>query len=254
MDTSNDTLTCTKCGNEYPATPEYFKPDKRNRTGFSSWCKACHRDYNKRYYDKNLERERARKLDYRNANSERARETSREYHRTHKDADREQMRRWRAANHERSNEIARQTYRRHRDRYLAKFKEHYRKHPEKFRLQSVLRKSRVRNMPTAFTRKDWRYALAYFDNRCAACGRPEDMWTRLAADHWIPVTSADCPGTIPTNIVPLCHAMPGVPAGEPCCNQSKFNHDPLKWLQKRFGKREAKRIAKRVQEFFETIS
>lgn len=254
MDTLNNTLVCTKCGNEYPATLEYFKPDKQKRNGLCSWCRACCNLDSKRRYNADIENQRQRSLNWRNDNIERARETTREYHRTHLEADREQARRWRSSNHERSNEIARQTYRRHRDRYLTKFKERYRKHPEKFRLQRLLRKSRVRNMPTTFTRKDWQYALTYFDHRCAVCGRSEDMWTTLAADHWIPVTSPNCPGTIPTNIVPLCHAMPGVPAGEPCCNQSKFNHEPMDWLVKRFGKRKANELYQRVQEYFETIS
>lgn len=253
MDTPNDTLVCTKCGNEYPATLEYFKPDKKKRNGWFSWCRTCCNADSKRRYHADIDVHRQRSLEWRNANIERAREITREYHRTHKEEDWEQARRWHAAHPDYHREQANLYYWRHRDRHLAYNKERYRKHPEKFRLYSVLRKSRVRNMPTAFTRKDWRYALAYFDNRCAVCGRSEDMWTKLAADHWIPVTSPHCPGTIPTNIVPLCHAMPGVPAGVPCCNQSKFNHEPLDWLQKRFGKREAERIAKRVQEYFETI-
>jgi hypothetical protein len=68
----------------------------------------------------------------------------------------------------------------------------------------------------------------------------------MAADHWIPLASPDCPGSIPTNIVPLCH-------GEGGCNNSKGKHNPVEWLDRRFGKRKAKQVLARILAYFDTL-
>lgn len=50
---------CTKCGQEFPATIEYFPPRKRNINGLNSECRGCKRAYN-RTYDKKIERKEKR--------------------------------------------------------------------------------------------------------------------------------------------------------------------------------------------------
>ena len=39
---------CTKCGNEYPATIEYFRSDKRNKSGLGAWCRECFMEWQKK--------------------------------------------------------------------------------------------------------------------------------------------------------------------------------------------------------------
>ncbi len=45
--------TCTKCGDEHPATTEYFPPHKWTKDKLDSWCRFCHRkasrECNKKY-------------------------------------------------------------------------------------------------------------------------------------------------------------------------------------------------------------
>ncbi len=89
---------------------------------------------------------------------------------------------------------------------------------------------RKRGLPDTFTQQDWERALEYWNHRCAVCGRPRGLWHTLAADHWIPLTAPDCPGTVPTNIVPLCH-------GEVGCNNSKGKKMPDAWLEERLGQK-----------------
>jgi len=46
-----EVLTCTKCKTDQPFSS--FPPDKRNRSGYSSWCKSCHSDITREWHSKN---------------------------------------------------------------------------------------------------------------------------------------------------------------------------------------------------------
>src|SRR5260221_10168955 len=94
--------------------------------------------------------------------------------------------------------------------------------------------TRKRELPNTFTNKDWQRALEYWDHRCAVCERPRGLWHTLAQDHWIPLTNKECPGTTPTNMLPLCHGTDG-------CNNSKGKRRPETWLYQKLGKRRAER-------------
>ncbi len=43
---------CPKCKKEYPLDSKYFYRDKKNKDGFSNWCKECHNKSNKQSYKK----------------------------------------------------------------------------------------------------------------------------------------------------------------------------------------------------------
>lgn len=38
-------LTCTRCKEAKPGTPEYFPPHNKKRNGFDSWCRMCRATY-----------------------------------------------------------------------------------------------------------------------------------------------------------------------------------------------------------------
>lgn len=100
--------TCTKCGNEYPATAEHFHRRQASSDGFASRCKSCCREYRCKhpqnlhdYYVSHKEEciERCRRwrlaqpdfnqryLEYRQnwlaVNADRVRETTRRYRHEH---------------------------------------------------------------------------------------------------------------------------------------------------------------------------
>jgi hypothetical protein len=121
------------------------------------------------------------------------------------------------------------------------------------KIAAIQRRARQAQLPDTFTREQWLAALQYFGHKCAACGQPEDFWCRLAPDHWIPLTDPrpDNPGTVATNIVPLCHAKG---ASGRSCNNSKSNKDPEIWLKEKFGVRKAREISRRIHAYFDSLN
>jgi len=57
--------TCTKCGNEYPATMEYFSTHKQTKDKLQSWCRKCVGKIQKDYQRHNRKRINEVKRKYR---------------------------------------------------------------------------------------------------------------------------------------------------------------------------------------------
>ncbi len=270
--TAPQTRVCSKCGNEYPLTAEYW----HKRLGdFQYCCKACRRTYSREYYAANLEKEKQ----YREVNYEKRLAYSRVYHAEHREKRREYSRVYREENPEKVR-LSRKTYREahreqhraynrvyyvanreklrvyarayhaeHREKKRSYAREYNRLCPEMMKVRFQRRRARQRGLPAEYTAADWLRALDYFNGCCAVCGRQlSDLFgTHTAAqDHWIPLSAPDCPGTIPTNMVPLCHGIDG-------CNNSKHARRPDEWLIERYGKRKAAAILRRIAEFFEWV-
>ena len=76
------TKCCTKCGEPYPATTEYFPP---KRGGLGSWCRNCLKVANREYRQKNKESiAESERLRY-DKNVEKRREQNRESYRRMKE-------------------------------------------------------------------------------------------------------------------------------------------------------------------------
>jgi hypothetical protein len=56
----------------------------------------------------------------------------------------------------------------------------------------------------------------------------------------------DNPGTVPTNILPLCHGVRG-------CNNEKFNRNPAVWLVEKLGQEAAERKLAEIEAYFEYV-
>ena len=85
-----DTKKCTKCGEEKPATPEYFNRTTRTKSGLISQCKSCKNKYfkeNPEYYKKYREENREKVK----AQSKKYREENPEYHKKHYAKNREKL-------------------------------------------------------------------------------------------------------------------------------------------------------------------
>ena len=65
-----DFKKCTGCGEEKPATAEYFYREKGGKGGLKAACKVCHRQSVSLYYKENPEKISAHKKKYRKENRE----------------------------------------------------------------------------------------------------------------------------------------------------------------------------------------
>ena len=75
---------CSKCGEIYPLTSEYFPIRKIAKDGFDSWCKECKRSYYKEHYTKNKESISECHKSYYQKNKDRLRKRVSDYQKTEK--------------------------------------------------------------------------------------------------------------------------------------------------------------------------
>lgn len=268
MSSVPSSMPCSKCGVEYPLTSEFFIPTKANRYGLSGQCRKCINQREKERYWENpeLARSKARKK-YKN-NPEPPKQRRRDYYKTphgkvvHNASSRE----WRKNNPDKVKASKKRDYEKHKPKRLATMRRNYPKHkaatmlrarewakrnPEKVKANTLKRIIRKRNLPMNYRASDWIIALEYFGYKCAVCGydcsSPQDDRV-FAQDHWIPMEykGADNPGTVPANIVPLCHGTGG-------CNNLKHDFMPDVYLRKYFDDDKANEILKRITEYFEWV-
>jgi uncharacterized protein YlaI len=138
----------------------------------------------------------------------------------------------------------------HRPSTLAAEKRYAVKNPDKIKAKrrrgALLRNARKRGLPSAFSLAEEAFCRAYFDYACAACGNEEGFQWTISLDHWIPLSSPECPGTVASNIIPLCNGVGG-------CNTRKQGKDPETWLLARFGPRKARQILAKINAYFAVV-
>jgi predicted restriction endonuclease len=242
-----------------------FSKNRTKKDGLQATCKDCLNARNSKYYSDHQETLLASRKQYRADNEELIKLQRRKYH---------------AENRDRLNQKLRERYAAKRDVYAVyrrKYKREHREHiqeynrlycrvnraritarkrlyraenPEKYKVYTQKRRTQKLNLPNKFTEYDWAYCLAYWNYRCAICGRSVDKdYTgyTLAADHWIPLSDPrpDNPGTVPENMLPLCHGING-------CNNSKKNLEPISWLFRYLGDSAEQKLLE-ITKYFESI-
>lgn len=221
-------VVCRACGITKPATTEYFPPYKSGR--LRPRCRKC-----------------ANKLTeaWNSAHHEYILEAGREWYKENKVSHLENSRRWREKNRDRTAIMYKQWREKNRARVEQNQRNWRLNNHEKRKVTAYRRRARKLSLPDAFSATDWQYAIDHFGGCCAVCGRPPGLWHTLAADHWIPLTSPDCPGTVVWNMVPLCHGNDG-------CNNSKFNRLASEWLIDKFGTRKGRAILRKIEAFLDS--
>jgi hypothetical protein len=211
--------TCTKCGQTFPATTEYFYKQKSGKYGLQARCRPCTILVCRKWC---------------NDHREQKREIDKKWYRENIEFARGQRTAWR---------------KKHNERHKSMIRRWFHSHPEQSRIHTHKRRARVRSLPNALTPQQWQHAINHFNGCCAVCGRQaNDLFAThsLSMDHWIPISNVDCPGTVAWNIVPLCHGQDG-------CNNSKNDRPAMVWLIEKFGKRKASEVMRRILEYLESV-
>lgn len=229
-----------------PATHDYFNRTKRSRDGFYFYCRLCSREDGRKNWRKPEYQEKVKAKTHSQEYLAKSRAYQKE-RRTRPDVKAKKS----EYNREYNQRQEVKQYRRDYDK-TGKRKEYlreYGKSPKRLRYMRIVvsrRKARKQTLPNTLTVEQWTRCLEYFHYTCAVCCRQlNDLLSthEANADHWIPIASAGCPGTIATNIVPLCGGVNG-------CNNIKGKQDPTEWLNARFGKRKARAILGRIEIYF----
>ena len=85
---------CSKCQVEKPLAD--FSPNKNYRDGFTTWCKECHRSYNREHYQANREKKRSQHHAWYLANTDKVKASTRDRREANPEVFREYIRQYRA--------------------------------------------------------------------------------------------------------------------------------------------------------------
>ncbi len=113
-----------------------------------------------------------------------------------------------------------------------------RSNPLRKRAMDLKREARKRSFPFDWTAEHATQALKHFGHACAACRTPFGLVADLQWDHWVPLNNPNCPGTVRTNMVPLCNK----------CNVTKSDRDANEWARCSFGQ-DANQVLRRIEAY-----
>lgn len=200
------TKICTKCGEEKPATAEYFRKAKGGKNGLRGQCKVCDKEYNKEYnepYNKQYRKEHADKV----------KECCDRYYKENADKIKEYGKQYRIENKEKIKE---------------KDKLYRRSNPQRTAFHKQNRRARAKELPATLTVEQWERIKDDFGNRCAYCGKKK----KLEQEHFISLSKGG--GYEYGNIIPACKS----------CNCSKGDKEYFEWYpEQEFYSKERERKA-----------
>lgn len=246
------TKQCTKCGEKFPATSEYFNKNIKSSDGLHPNCKACRRKYRemnadhiylqkKNWRDNNPEKEKLRVDTWIENNKDHYLSTKREYYEEHKDAILSAQKEYYEANKEYINARNSDSYQKNKSVIRVKASQSYfanpikqiearsrskkwrEDNPEEFKAamkrHTAIRRARERKVEGCFTNADLFDIYKKQNGRCAYCSSPInfEQSNQVHLDHIIPIVLG---GTNwPTNLAFACRS----------CNLSKGKKTLSEW-------------------------
>ena len=147
---------------------------------------------------------------------------------------------------EKRNAYSRENHAKNADAINARHAEYLKENPQVVRRYNQRRKAHQRGLPHTFTPAQEAFMFAYWQHACAICGNQQGFFWTLVGDHVIPLSSPSCPGTVASNMIPLCNGRGG-------CNSSKKHQAMEPWLLKRVGPQKTKKILKAIATYFAEV-
>jgi hypothetical protein len=231
------TKTCTKCGET--KSIEAFRLHR-------SSCRQCELDAVKHWYAAHKEEKRAYDRAYQETHREERRAKGRAYNKEHYVERRGQYRSYREAHKEERRIYNRIYQQEHRSEIALRMRTYKASHRVQQANLQRNRAAKKKALPDTFTHEQEQFCRQYFHYTCVYCGKEEGFLWCVAMDHFIPLDSPLCPGTVITNMLPACSGQDG-------CNISKKNREPHAWLIRKFGKRKATAILRKIEAYFAVV-
>lgn len=166
------------------------------------------KEYHKRWYIKNRERELKKSKEWKENNPEYFKEYNKNYYLDNKDKIKKQSEEWRR------NHPYKQWQRENKKRFLECKRKWLKSEKGKASNQRshIKRRANEKNMVNTLTYKEWLDILKKFNYRCAYCGKDLfDLFNKPERDHIIPISKGG--DNTKENIVPACRS----------CNAKKHN-------------------------------
>lgn len=193
---------CSVCGEEQPATPEFFTRNKQGQDGLRSMCKECQQKKNRGWHANNKAKSAEQGKLYRLKNKDQIKKRMAAYYLENRNRYAENSRKWYAANHERQLEIGRQWSRRN---------------PEKRRQKHNAYRAKKRAAEGTYTAADVQAQYERQKGKCYYCHKK--VGDAYHVDHVVPLSRGG--SNWPENIVIAC----------PTCNQRKREKLPHEWVE-----------------------
>jgi len=207
---------CSKCGEGFPATSEYFSECKKNKNGLHEQCRKCKAKRDKEYRIANKAHYAEIKKQWKEANREHVNEVDKRYRENNKEHKSATDRKWREKNKERRNKTIKQWELDNKERRAETTKQWQKNNRDRVIIATRRYKYRSCGLVSTLTFEQWENAKRYFDNVCAYCGAK----VKLTKDHFIPVVNDG--GYTEDNILPACAR----------CNRSKSTTSFATWYPK----------------------
>jgi 5-methylcytosine-specific restriction endonuclease McrA len=180
---------CTKCQRELPLTE--FSRDPRYKGGFKTWCKACAREYQRSWTEKNIDKERARWERERKDHPERGRERTRLSYEKHAEKRRAERREY---------------GRTHREEEVERARAYAKAHPYKHKEHDAA--GRARRFGVAISPVDYEAIFVRDAGVCHICGK-EVEHAKATFDHIVPMSKGGS------------HAPENIAVAHYVCNRAK---------------------------------
>lgn len=160
---------CTKCGEKKPIIE--FHKTNQIKSGYSTWCEVCYKEYH---------------ASYSITNSEVAKKRAKKHYNEHKEKHLADIEIWKKNNAEKVREIKRQWKLRNPDVEM----EHCR-----------ARRARLKGSGGVVSKQEWNELKNKYDYTCLCCGKKEPE-IKLTLDHVSPISRGGM--NVISNAQPLC--------------------------------------------------
>lgn len=225
---------CSKCKRDLPETLEYFFKRHNGKNGLMAYCKEC---FGKKFMKKITHGDSHKKcpsckksLPYTHDYFAKTPRTKSGLSATCKKCVAENGKNHYDRNKAEIDAKHREYYRDNKETVSQRIKRYRKENPEKVKVIWQKRRAKLSNLPNTFSGEEWVFCKNYFDNKCAYCGKREN----LTQDHFVPLNLGG--EYTNQNILPVCLS----------CNSSKGAKLFSDWYPKQifYSKHREKRILK----------